>query len=339
METLYNQVGTWIQSIIRSSKPISPYISTIIIYLILLFLGYLVALIFGEAQEIPSSGLLTSTYLALSCAAVLIALFNIRKLLTSFREQFVDFIDSVDNLNDFQRCVTSQFFHKVKNIAFSAFFLILSILTIYLIKSYSIIYAGAAFCAILIISNSFFGIAFYFIIMMLFIPSRLSRYHYKLHAVNPSQSEVIVNLTRILNTYTYIVAIFVAVATVWVNIFFSSEDLFIWFILITVIINWIPIIIQFRTNQSSIRKIVFQGKIKTLTEIQHKIEYLHANLELGERKTINAINRLMDYHDRIAKVRISTFNLNAIVNLLNQLFIPFAAIILANLEKLIGLIP
>jgi hypothetical protein len=339
MELLYGQMERWIQRITRTRKPASPYTSTIVIFLLILAIGYLISVAFGEAQDTLSSGLLISSYLAISCASLLVALFNMRKLLESFRDQIVDFIESVDDIKDFQCCVTGQFFHRVKNYLFSMVLLILSFLSIFLIKAYSSIFVGAGFCTTLIIGNSLFGISFYFIIMMLFIPGRLSRYQYKLYAVNPIRSKVIANLTGILNRYTYTVVIFVAVITAWVNILFSSERFFIWFVLITIILNWIPILIQFKANQSSINNIVQKGKLKTLTEIQQKIEFLHANLKSGDRKTINTINRLMDYHDRIDKIRTSTLNLNSVVNLANQLLIPIVAIILANLEKLIGLIP
>jgi hypothetical protein len=245
----------------------------------------------------------------------------------------------VDDIIDFQHCIARQFFNRVRNFWFSMVLLILSFLSIFLIKAYSSIFVGVGFCTVLIIGNSLFGISFYFIIMMLFIPGRLSRYQYKLYVVNPIRSKVIDSLTGILNRYTYTVVIFVAVITAWVNILFSSERFFIWFVLITILLNWIPILIQFKANQSSINNIVQKGKLKTLTEIQQKIEFMHASMKSGDRKTINAINRLMDYYERIDKIRSSSFSLNSVVNLVNQLLIPFVAIILANLEKLIGLIP
>ena len=75
------------------------------------------------------------------------------------------------------------------------------------------------------------------------------------------------------------------------------------------------------------------------TEPTPIVLYIHGGgFRGGDKRSINAINRLMDYHDRIARVRMSTFNFNAVVNLFNQLLIPIIAVVLANLEKLIGLI-
>jgi hypothetical protein len=340
MDVIYDKTGRGIQKTIHISKPVSPYITTIIIFLLILSIGTIISIIFGEQKDFPSNGLMISSWFALSCAALLVAKFNIRKLLDSFRDQVIDFIESVDDIDDFQRCITNIFFQRAKNISFSiAFSIILGFFSTVLIKANSRILIGVGFCTLIFISFLFYGISFYLIIMMLFIPGRLSRYQYRLYVVNPGRSKIVGNLSKILNKYTYIVASYVALITVWVNIFFGSENLFIWFILTAITINWIPIIIQFRTNQSTIKKIVNKGKLKTLTEIQDKIEILHAGLTTGDRKTINAINRLLDYYARIDKVRTSPFNLNALVNLINQLLIPIAAIVLANLDTLIGLIP
>lgn len=339
MEVIYETIGGWIQKITRGSNPASPFISTVLIYLLIVLIGYLITLVFREELALPIDVLVITTWWALSCAALLAALFNMRKLLDRIKDKIVDYVDSPDDLNDLQKCVTNQFFQLKKNISFSLVFgVILSLISTLLIETRSSIVMGVGFCTLLVISNILFGIPFYFIIMMLFVPRRLSRYQYHLYAVNPSRSQVVENLSGILNTYTYNVTIFVAVITLWVNLFFSSETIFNWFALAAVIINWIPIIIQFRTNHSTVQKIISKGKVKTLTEIQQNIEELHANSKFGDKRSINAINRLMDYHDRIARVRMSTFNLNAVVNLFNQLLIPIIAVVLANLEKLVGLI-
>lgn len=339
MDVIYDKTGGGIQKIIRKSKPVSPFISTLVIFLLILSIVTIITIVFGEQKDIPGNGLMISSWFALSCASLLVAKFNMRRLLDSLRDQVIDFIESVDDLDDFQRCITNIFIHRANNISFSiAFSIILCFFTTILIKSSSKMVIGVGFCTLLFISYVFFGISFYFIFMMLFIPGRLSRYQYRLYVVNPGRSKIVGNLSKILNTYTYIVASCVALITVWVNIFFGSENLFIWFILTAITINWVPIIIQFRTNQSTIKKIVNKGKLKTLTEIQTKIEILHSGLTMGDRKTINSINRLLDYYARIDKVRTSPFNLNALVNLINQLLIPIAAIILANLDTLIGLI-
>ena len=50
------------------------------------------------------------------------------------------------------------------------------------------------------------------------------------------------------------------------------------------------------------------------------------------------INKLLDYHDRIAATRNSALNLRAGLNFINSLLLPVIALLLANLEKILALL-
>jgi hypothetical protein len=83
---------------------------------------------------------------------------------------------------------------------------------------------------------------------------------------------------------------------------------------------------------------VRRAKAKTLNEIQAKIEKLHTSESLGEKGTMETINRLMDYYDRIKSTRSSRIDLGAVLNLINSLLLPLLALVLGNIDKILALI-
>ncbi len=68
-----------------------------------------------------------------------------------------------------------------------------------------------------------------------------------------------------------------------------------------------------------------------------KIEKLEAQGNIADKETIDAINRLMDYHDRIKATPNSALNFRAGLGFLNSLLLPLIAFVLANLDKLLKL--
>ena len=52
---------------------------------------------------------------------------------------------------------------------------------------------------------------------------------------------------------------------------------------------------------------------------------------------MEAMNRLMDYHDRVRATRNSALDLRTSLSFLNSLLLPLIAFILANLDSLVEL--
>jgi len=60
------------------------------------------------------------------------------------------------------------------------------------------------------------------------------------------------------------------------------------------------------------------------------------NLEAKE--TMDAINRLLDYHERVNKTRSSALDYRAFISLINSLLLPVVAFLLGNLDKILALL-
>ena len=65
---------------------------------------------------------------------------------------------------------------------------------------------------------------------------------------------------------------------------------------------------------------------------------MQAQEPILSEKRLAQINKLLDYHDRIAATRNSALNLRAGLSFVNSLLLPVIALLLANLEKIIALL-
>jgi hypothetical protein len=77
------------------------------------------------------------------------------------------------------------------------------------------------------------------------------------------------------------------------------------------------------------------AKWQTLNELQAKTSKLRTGANPADKEAMEAINRLMDLHDRVRATRNSTLNLRTGLDFLNQLMLPLLALLLANIDRLL----
>ena len=162
------------------------------------------------------------------------------------------------------------------------------------------------------------GTYFYFAIQGLPLLIRLSRYHLKLYAADPSSSEVIDRLSDLLSYGVYIVALFAAALTLQTAAFGQFNQ---WNLIIIVIIGWIPTIAFFIANQYTLNNIIARAKWQTLNGVQAQIEGLQTQEAILSEPTLVHIHKLMDYHDRIKGTKNSALDLRSSLNFLNSLLL------------------
>jgi hypothetical protein len=99
----------------------------------------------------------------------------------------------------------------------------------------------------------------------------------------------------------------------------------------------LPVIVLFILIQTSLSNIIRRAKWKTLNEIQAKVEKLQEAKDFGDKETMEAISRLMDYHNSVKASRDSAINLRAILGFINSLLLPLLALLLSNLDLVLKL--
>ena len=104
------------------------------------------------------------------------------------------------------------------------------------------------------------------------------------------------------------------------------------FIMSLLIFIWAVFIFRFLTQQSMFAKIITTIKRAKLSFIQKQIEQLETTQNLADKDAIEAINRLMDYHDRIKRTPNSAINLRSGLSFLNSLLLPLIGFLLGNID-------
>jgi ABC-type multidrug transport system fused ATPase/permease subunit len=173
----------------------------------------------------------------------------------------------------------------------------------------------------------------YSFLMAILLSARLRRYDLKLFAADPSSSEFVSRLSGELGSIVY----FVAVLAAYVTLISTLSGFFLSLGIILVIVLWLPIIAMFILNQTGLSSIIRRAKWKTLNEIQVKVEKLQAAENFEDKETMDAINRLMDYHDRVKATRNSAIDLGTILHFINSLLLPLLAFLIGNLELVLKL--
>jgi hypothetical protein len=138
----------------------------------------------------------------------------------------------------------------------------------------------------------------------------------------------------LLANQVYLAAVFTAIPNLIAALFKRVAPNLMFFFLV----GWVTITAWFIVNQYALTQIATRAKRKKLSEIQAKIEKLEAEEDIADQKTIEAMNRLMDYHDRIKATRNSMLDLRAVLNFLNSLLLPLIGFLLGNLDKLLELL-
>jgi len=190
-----------------------------------------------------------------------------------------------------------------------------------------------------IVNYMFTYVLLYQFYMAVFLSANLRNYDLKLFVADPGSSELMSRLSSELGFFVYLVAIYTAIFSFWISrlgIFASSLGI------VVMLVWWAPIIALFTLNQTSLSSIIRRAKWKTLNEIQTKVERLQAVENFEDKETMEAINRLIDYHDRVKATRDSALDFRTYLGFFNSLLLPLLAFILGNLDlvlKLFGIKP
>ena len=341
VDVLLDGLGRIIQKITRYPRPISHWVSSAILFLIILLipatldrLGEPILFTTPTATLFPGFFLLRILLGYSNIAIMVAANIYLHRVFTTFNESILDNVESVNTIDDFEHwliSVCNRRVHFAMSVLGGA--LLGAYLIFTLVASDILVPLGTAIATLLL---SIFSLAFmYLLIYMVILSARIGSYRLKLYIANPGSSEVISKIAGLLGNFLYLVAMYAAFITLAVALtgFFTRTSV------VLLPVFWLPILAMFVLNRRSISSIINRAKWKTLNEIQERVEQMHTSKKLGEKETMETINRLIDYYDRIKNARNSTFDRDMILNLINSLLFPLLAFLLGNLDKLMALLP
>ena len=181
-------------------------------------------------------------------------------------------------------------------------------------------------------------VGYYLYPFYLMFPPQLHRYHFDLYTPDPSSSEVVGRLSRLLSFILYVTMGYIIQLMIGLGLFdiLSEETLLTGFLISLVVFS--PMVIMYAAGQYHLSDVIVRAKWKMLNEVQTKIEKLSGGEEIPDKDSLDRLSKLMDYHDRIKATPNSALNFRASLNFLNSLLLPILAFILANLDKVLDVV-
>lgn len=336
-EIILDGIGKAFQKITRRKRPLSYLSSGLVIAAFAILLSFLVSLIANEFYTLAKLDVVWIVLWSVFTGYLsIVGISNvIRQLSNTVSESVLDSIQLTTDLENLQDWLisTSRIQRQLIFCFVFTFFMIVVFFS-FIWESLGAQYPRFGL-SIIAITNFFqIGLAIAYFLPLFNFAARVGTYKLKLYTQNPASSEVIEQLSHSMNQITLLGAGIIATVTFGFVFFdFVRQQ----FVLSLLIFSWIVFIIRFLTQQSMFTKIITRTKRVKLNSIQEQIEKLEETQNLADRNTIEAINRLMDYYDRIKNTPNSAINLRSGLSFLNSLLLPVVGFLLGNIETVLKL--
>lgn len=181
-------------------------------------------------------------------------------------------------------------------------------------------------------------VGYYLFPFYLMFPPQLHRYKFDLYAPDPSSSEVVGRLSRLLAFILYVTLAFIVQLMIGLGLLnvLSKNTVLPGFLISLLVI--LPMVIMYAAGQYHLSDVIIRAKWKMLNEVQTKIEELSGKDEIPDQETLDRLSKLMDYHDRIKSTPNSALNLRVSLNFLNSLILPILAFVVTNYADMVSAI-
>jgi uncharacterized membrane protein len=342
VDVFLDWVNRMFQKITRQTKPLPLWLIIAILSLVVNLIIFGAIYVTGDFVNISTMakafglgyglGVLSLISLViLTITTVIVINQSIGRILALWRDDILDATESVTSLQGFE-----DWLEKACNLRLHFLVTIFGGLVIGLFVADSTstmlgTFVGYGFTFTFIFVNMFGGAFLYQGFVVILLLMMLRRYDLKLFAADPATSELLSRLSGELVFFVYFTAVYSAIITLPNAALGASQTAGI----VIVLVLWLPIIAGFALNQTSLSSIVRRAKWKTLNEIQAKVEKLQSSENFETKETLDTINRLLDYHERVNKTRISALDFRAYLSFINSLLLPLLAFLLGNLDKVL----
>jgi len=157
-------------------------------------------------------------------------------------------------------------------------------------------------------------VGYYLYPFYLMFPPELRRYRFDLYSPDPSSSEVVGRLSRLLSFILYVTMGFIIQLMIGLGLFnvLSESTLVPGFVVSLLVVS--PMVIMYAAGQYHLSDLIIRAKWKMLNELQAKIEKLSGGEDIPDKDTLERLSKLMDYHDRIKTTPNSALNFRASLN-------------------------
>lgn len=336
ISVLFDKIGYVIRKLTRNSKPIPHWYSAAVFGLVQFLISCLLILLLGETDVFRTAAwsvILAVLLWGLVLAGMFVINRRYRSIFSILHDYVLDAIESVADLADIQHWLATVGNPRKLLLVTIAYTVVMVPYGTAALSSLSGVFIGLGAAYGFLIVNFLIGIWFFYLLLLVSFHARLHQYRLKLYTADPSSSEIINQLSSMLTSNEYLLAVLMALFT----LMYAATGALAPFDIIVLLVGWAPIIGMFILHHYAVARIITTVKWQTLNGIQAKIERLQVQEDIPTKETLEHISKLMDYHDRIKATRNSALDLRSGLNFLNSLLLPLLAFVLANLDKILVL--
>jgi len=285
MDVMLDGIGHFIQKLTRGSKPPPFWYSAVVLILVPLSASLLISILLGEFNTQNPKPLLLEIWVAgMVLAVVIIVKIYLDSVFATWHDNLLNAIEAHKDLTNLGHWFAALCDVKRQIIFGLAYGVVVG--SYGLIWVTAIIGGGGFGLPIFLLLMTFLaGIHIYYLFLFIALPVRFSRYQFKLYESDPSSSEVIDHLSNMSSTFVYIMAVSLALVTLFAGLWDLLDQPL--FIIPFILVTWAPLTILFIINQYALAKIITRAKWKKLIKIQAKIEALEA------KENIVGVNELL----------------------------------------------
>jgi hypothetical protein len=317
----------------------SSWLNGIVLALFTFLVGWAIAVFSGRPLT-PEELKLTLWAVITGPLSLIANKINIRAFLSTFRNTCVDKMLRVADMDNLEKWLKDNFnWWKPLLVGIVVgpllgWFLYLT----WLATHPAAIFDAGPFVTIVLCCIQAVLVGYYLYPFYVAFPSRLNRYHFDLYEPDPSSSEVVGQLSRLLTFLLYVTMAYI----VWLTVGLGYVDVLTADTpqpgIVFSVFVWAPTVILYSTGQYHLSDLIIRAKWKTINEIQKQVEDLYKAEKIPDKDTLDRLSKLMDYHDRIKSTPNSALNFRAGLNFLNSLLLPILAFVVANLRDVVNLI-
>jgi hypothetical protein len=311
----------------------------VLLHLILLLPGILIGLLFKETDILLRAGGQTTLGSEFVILGLIVGHFAIRAALDDIAIQIVDQNKKIDDLSKLLEWLKQTW--STKNvltfaIPFCFFWVLLAITSwsLYLQQ-----FVGVGLSVWYPITGLLAGILLYIPLWFSLLAFNLRNYQYEMNAFSPADSEIIYDISNLLNRSIYVLSGGTAIITLLGTSSLVSQQIRTAFSLPILIFAWAVILAQFLLTRSTLSAIINRAKWATLNRIQKRINDIEATGDLSDKDTVERLVRLADIHKQIMASNSNILDLKSFSTLFSQLMLPLLGSLLGYLEKLLKQLP
>jgi hypothetical protein len=326
--TFFQRYWRAIGRFIGRGKQASIWVSAAIVMSTNLLLGVAISALLGETQFTTMKAILVNLMWA-TYGFLLIPIFiSINTRMVEFlRLRFIKSLQDESHIKELLRWASQWFGNHIAQLFISlGFGIAIALLTFYSIYPSTKFSIGQT----LIYFICFFhvAVAVYSLLSLLAFASMLDKLSLALYSDDPASTPILLQLSKQLRDYILVLA-FAGAGLLLLDGLVGTLNIVV--ILITLVVDWIPILALFVLGNRAFSQQIVRVKYERLEKLQSQIMEL-SNAEKSDKDTTAHIKSLIDYHDRVKSSRNSLYSTESFINLIGSLALPLLGATLSIID-------